>query len=142
MDILTTLSTSKVARPGWKLPWWSFHLSCKSNFRFFIIFSNPFQALMALQRVQFNRETLQPYKSQAYVKFGENLYMDRFLDTANPIKKNRSKAIQSELSSCRDRVRQLVEGKVGGLVWVQVQEADLPLRIFLSHLPSNIRRAS
>lgn len=64
-----------------------------------------------LQRVQFNRETLQPYKSQAYVKFGENLYMDRFLDTADPIKKNKSKAIHSELSSCRDRVRQLVEGK-------------------------------
>ncbi|KAG2365462.1 hypothetical protein BDR07DRAFT_1449769 [Suillus spraguei] len=37
-----------------------------------------------LQRVQFNRETLQPYKSQAYVKFGETIYMDRFLDTANP----------------------------------------------------------
>jgi len=64
-----------------------------------------------LQRVQFNRETLQPYKSQAYVKFWENLYMDRFLDTADPIKKSKSKVIQSELSSCRDRVRQLVEGK-------------------------------
>ncbi|KDR85578.1 hypothetical protein GALMADRAFT_53377 [Galerina marginata CBS 339.88] len=64
-----------------------------------------------LQRVQFNRETLQPYKSQAYVKFGENLYMDRFMDTADPSKKVKSKAIQSELNSCRDRVRLLVEGK-------------------------------
>ncbi|KAF8913232.1 hypothetical protein CPB84DRAFT_1888891 [Gymnopilus junonius] len=64
-----------------------------------------------LQRVQFNRETLQPYKSQAYVKFGENLYMDRFLDTADPVKKARSKTIQTELNSCRDRVRLLVEGK-------------------------------
>jgi len=61
--------------------------------------------------------------------------MDRFLDTANPIKKNKSKAIHSELSSCRDRVRQLVEGKVGGPIWVQVQEADLPFRILLSRLP-------
>ena len=76
------------------------------------------------------------------MKFGENLYMDRFLDTANPVKKNKSKAIHSELSSCRDRVRQLVEGKVRGLVWVQVQEADLPFRILLSHLPSSMRGAS
>ncbi|KAF9566903.1 cysteine proteinase [Agrocybe pediades] len=64
-----------------------------------------------LQRVQFNRETLQPYKSQAYVKFGENIYMDRFLDTANPEKRAKSKAIQTELSSCRERVRLLVNGK-------------------------------
>ncbi|KAF9486321.1 cysteine proteinase [Pholiota conissans] len=64
-----------------------------------------------LQRVQFNRETLQPYKSQAYVKFGENLYMDRFLDTADAIKKAKSKAIHSELTACRDRLRLLVEGK-------------------------------
>ncbi|KAF8973501.1 hypothetical protein BDZ97DRAFT_1648272 [Flammula alnicola] len=64
-----------------------------------------------LQRVQFNRETLQPYKSQAYVRFGENLYMDRFLDTADPSKKAKSKAIQSELNACRDRIRLLIEGK-------------------------------
>lgn len=38
--------------------------------------------------------------------------MDRFLDAADPIKKAKSKAIQSELTACRDRVRQLVEGKV------------------------------
>ncbi|PPQ64283.1 hypothetical protein CVT26_002166 [Gymnopilus dilepis] len=64
-----------------------------------------------LQRVQFNRETLQPYKSQAYVKFGENLYMDRFLDTVDPVKKAQSKTIQTELNFCRDRVRLLIEGK-------------------------------
>jgi len=64
-----------------------------------------------LQRVQFNRETLQPYKSQAYVKFGENLYMDRFMDNASSVKKAKSKAIQSGLNACRDRVRLLVEGK-------------------------------
>jgi ubiquitin carboxyl-terminal hydrolase 25/28 len=64
-----------------------------------------------LQRVQFNRDTQQPYKSQAYVKFAENLYMDRFMDNAEPAKKSRSKAIQSELSTCRDRVRLLVEDK-------------------------------
>jgi ubiquitin carboxyl-terminal hydrolase 25/28 len=65
-----------------------------------------------MQRVQFNRETLQPYKSQAYVKFGETIYMDRFLDTADPQKKAHSKALQSELNDCRDRITLLTLGKV------------------------------
>ncbi|KAI8980637.1 cysteine proteinase [Trametes punicea] len=64
-----------------------------------------------LQRVQFNRETQQAYKSQAYVKFGETIYMDRFLDSANPEKKARSKEIQVELSAARDRVHKLAQGK-------------------------------
>jgi ubiquitin carboxyl-terminal hydrolase 25 len=65
-----------------------------------------------LQRVQFNRETLQPFKNQAYVKFGETIYMDRFMDTADSRRKSRSKAIQRELAECRERVRLLSEGKV------------------------------
>ncbi|TFY55421.1 hypothetical protein EVG20_g9326 [Dentipellis fragilis] len=64
-----------------------------------------------LQRAQFDRETMQPYKSQAYVKFGETIYMDRFLDSANPEKKERSKAIHTELSACRDRIHLLTIGK-------------------------------
>ncbi|KII93273.1 hypothetical protein PLICRDRAFT_35462 [Plicaturopsis crispa FD-325 SS-3] len=60
-----------------------------------------------LQRVQFNRETLQPYKSQAHVKFGETIYMDRFLESADPQKRARAKIIQAELSSCRERIRLL-----------------------------------
>ncbi|KAG6831963.1 hypothetical protein H0H87_003298 [Tephrocybe sp. NHM501043] len=64
-----------------------------------------------LQRVQFNRETLQPYKSQAYVKFGETIYMDRFMDNADPERKARSKAIQTRLNTVRERSRLLVEGK-------------------------------
>lgn len=64
------------------------------------------------QRVQFNRETLQPYKSQAYVKFGEKIYMDRFIDAADPSKKSRSKAIQADLNSCRERINILTHGKV------------------------------
>ncbi|KAF5368322.1 hypothetical protein D9758_002467 [Tetrapyrgos nigripes] len=62
-----------------------------------------------LQRVQFNRELLQSWKSNAYVKFEETLYMDRFMDTANPDKRKRSKAIQEELNSCRERVALLVK---------------------------------
>jgi ubiquitin carboxyl-terminal hydrolase 25/28 len=65
--------------------------------------------------VQFNRDTLQPYKSQAYVKFGETIYMDRFMDNADPQKKQQSKSIQSELNACRERARLLMEGKVGDL---------------------------
>lgn len=64
------------------------------------------------KRVQFNRETLQPYKSQAYVKFGETIYMDRFLDNVNPQKKALSKQIQAELDTCRERIRTLLQGKV------------------------------
>ncbi|KAH9854519.1 cysteine proteinase [Lenzites betulinus] len=64
-----------------------------------------------LQRVQFNRETQQAYKSQAYVKFGETIYMDRFLDSASPEKKARSKEIQAELTAARDRVQRLTQGK-------------------------------
>ncbi|TDL19407.1 cysteine proteinase [Rickenella mellea] len=64
-----------------------------------------------LQRVQFNRETLQPYKSHAYVKFGETISMDRFLSDANPEKKARSEAIQAELNACRDRIQMLTQGK-------------------------------
>lgn len=64
-----------------------------------------------LQRVQFNRETLQPYKSQAYVKFGETIYMDRFLDSADPLKQAKSKSLQSALTSRRERLRLLTEDK-------------------------------
>ncbi|KAH0591372.1 putative ubiquitin carboxyl-terminal hydrolase 2 [Termitomyces sp. J132] len=64
-----------------------------------------------LQRVQFNRETLQPYKSQAYVKFGETIYLDRFMDNADLEKKTRSKVIQARLNMARERARLLVEGK-------------------------------
>lgn len=65
-----------------------------------------------LQRVQFNRETLQPYKSQAYVKFGETIYLDRFLDSADPQKKAKSKRIQSVLTARRERLRLMTKHKV------------------------------
>ncbi|GJJ13561.1 hypothetical protein Clacol_007816 [Clathrus columnatus] len=64
-----------------------------------------------LQRVQFNRETLQPYKSHAYVRFGETLYVDRYLDNADPGKRSQSKAIQTELQVCRDRIHSLTRDK-------------------------------
>lgn len=55
---------------------------------------------------------MQPYKSQAYLKFGETIYMDRFLDGADPEKKARAKEIQIDLTTCRDRIQALTQGKV------------------------------
>ncbi|KAG6829774.1 hypothetical protein H0H92_003564 [Tricholoma furcatifolium] len=86
-----------------------------------------------LQRVQFNRETLQPYKSQAYVKFGETIYMDRFLDSADPEKKARSKAIQARLNTVRERTRLLVEGKDTPFLSALEHTADL-----VSRLPADV----
>ncbi|KZT63625.1 cysteine proteinase [Daedalea quercina L-15889] len=64
-----------------------------------------------LQRVQFDRETQQAYKSQAYVKFGEMLYVDRFLDSADASKKADAKAIQAALNASRDRIQRLTHDK-------------------------------
>ncbi|KAI0299946.1 hypothetical protein BC826DRAFT_906094 [Russula brevipes] len=64
-----------------------------------------------LQRVQWDRETGQSWKSQAFVKFGETISMDRFLDSANPDKRVRSKAILMDLSRYRDRIHLLTTGQ-------------------------------
>ncbi|CAE6429960.1 unnamed protein product [Rhizoctonia solani] len=60
-----------------------------------------------LQRVQFNRETMQAFKSNAYVKFGETILMDRFLANSDPEKKSQSKKLELELAACRERLRAL-----------------------------------
>ena len=67
---------------------------------------------VAPQRVQFDREQLQAFKSQAYVKFGETISVDRFLENSDPEKKRRSNEIQAKLNRCRERIRQLTEVKV------------------------------
>ncbi|KAJ8084920.1 ubiquitin-specific protease ubp2 [Marasmius tenuissimus] len=64
-----------------------------------------------LQRVQFNRELVQSWKCQAYVKFEETIYMDRFMDTADPEKRKQSKALQDDLHACRERIRVLNQGE-------------------------------
>jgi ubiquitin carboxyl-terminal hydrolase 25/28 len=65
-----------------------------------------------LQRVQFDRETMQAYKSQAYVKFGEEIRMDRYLDRADPQKKARAKALQASLAQRRQRIDAISRGRV------------------------------
>lgn len=59
--------------------------------------------------MQFNRETLQPYKSQSYLKFGETLYMDRFLEDSNLEKRIKAKEIQGRLTACRERINLLTQ---------------------------------
>jgi len=66
-----------------------------------------------LQRVQFNRETFQAYKSNAYVKFDETLYLDRFLESADRQKRERSKTLRKQLDECRDEIRTLTQDKAG-----------------------------
>jgi len=63
-----------------------------------------------LQRVQFDRETVQAYKSHTYVKFGETISMDRFLDDAPSNKRTTSKILQRELNGCRERIHALSRG--------------------------------
>ncbi|KAI0776350.1 cysteine proteinase [Trametes elegans] len=90
-----------------------------------------------LQRVQFNRETQQAYKSQAYVKFGETIYMDRFLDTADPAKKARSKEIQAQLASARDRVHKLTHGKYAPFASSLANAADFLSKQTALDLPAD-----
>ncbi|EJU02532.1 cysteine proteinase [Dacryopinax primogenitus] len=69
-----------------------------------------------LQRVQFNRETFQAYKSNAYVKFGESLYLDRFLESADPQKREHSKTIRKQLDECRNEIRALTQDSSGSFL--------------------------
>lgn len=68
--------------------------------------------------MQFDRETQQAYKSQAYVKFGEMLYVDRFLDSADAIKKAESKTVQAALTTSREWIQRLTQDKVRRLLSV------------------------
>lgn len=52
------------------------------------------------------------YKSNAYVKFGESIFMDRFLANADADKKLRSESLERELRACRERLQTLTKAKV------------------------------
>jgi ubiquitin carboxyl-terminal hydrolase 25/28 len=68
----------------------------------------------SLQRVQFDRETLQARKNNSYVKFDETLRMDRFLDAINAPKKAQSRIIRNNLRRCRARIAALSQSPVSG----------------------------
>lgn len=96
-----------------------------------------FRLIFVIQRVQFDRETQQAYKSQAYVKFGDTICLDRFLDIADPEKRARSKDIQSKLNTSRDRILRLTHGKVSYRFKVHTvpSQYSLPLLRSTLHLP-------
>ena len=48
--------------------------------------------------------------------------MDRFLDSADPEKKERSKAIHAALSACRDRIHLLTTGTVSASHFAVISE--------------------
>jgi len=56
---------------------------------------------------------MQAYKSNAYMKFEESLFMDRFLASASPEKIQKGKAIQAQLNVHRERIQALSADKVG-----------------------------
>ncbi|KAH8835135.1 hypothetical protein DL96DRAFT_1572945 [Flagelloscypha sp. PMI_526] len=63
-----------------------------------------------LQRVQFDRDTLQAYKSQAYVRLDETIYLDRFLDESPLDRRAKGKELQLLLAEKRERLRTLLNG--------------------------------
>lgn len=78
---------------------------------------SPFCGLLSpnsLQRVQFDRETLQARKNNSYVKFDETLRMDRFLDAIDAAKKAQSRIIRNNLRRCRARIAALSQSPVSG----------------------------
>jgi hypothetical protein len=84
-----------------------------------------------MQRVQFDRETMQAYKNNAYVKFDETIRLDRFLDQADAKKRLEAKLVQSELVSCRARIEVLSKGKVS---WTRITIFGIADEIYISSL--------
>ncbi|KAG9101955.1 ubiquitin-specific protease ubp2 [Ceratobasidium sp. 370] len=83
-----------------------------------------------LQRVQFNRDTMQAFKSNAYVKFEETLLMDRFLANTNPKKMAESKQLESELRGTRERLRTLTNPGDGASLTTSLAGAKAFLATF------------
>lgn len=52
------------------------------------------------------------YKSNTYLKFEETLYMDRFLPSADPTKRERTKKLMKELMKAREKLSVLQDSKV------------------------------
>lgn len=71
-----------------------------------------------IQRVYYDRERLMPFKSIAPLPFHENIYMDRYSDTNNPLlierKKETEKLVQ-ELKQLKSRQRDLLSKNELGL---------------------------
>lgn len=88
-----------------------------------------------LQRVQFDRERLQAFKSQAYIQFRETISMDRFLENSDQEKKQQSNEIQAKLNGCRERIRQLTEAKHRPFDLALTETCDFLSRNTINALP-------
>lgn len=108
---------------GWRFRYWIYLRFCKFSYRCVLICRCGYMLSdFHFQRVQFNRETMQAFKSNAYVKFEETLLMDRFLANSDPVKKAHSKSMELELASCRERLRAL--GQVDVSQGVVISQMD------------------
>jgi ubiquitin carboxyl-terminal hydrolase 25 len=61
--------------------------------------------------VKFDRKSGQAFKSQAYIKFEETITMDRFMENVDPVKKENSQNLQSDIRRCREHVQMLEVGE-------------------------------
>ncbi|TRM59714.1 hypothetical protein BD626DRAFT_572392 [Schizophyllum amplum] len=88
----------------------------------------PLLLQMHIQRAQFDLKTRRPFKNQAYIVFGETLYMDRYVVGGDPLKKRKSKVIQDELQTCRSRLSVLRQNE-RRTEQVQAETAGLQVRM-------------
>lgn len=61
------------------------NLEGKDTIRYLSISELPPVLQLQVQRVQFDRKSGKAYKSTAYLKFPETIYMDRYLDSNDPV---------------------------------------------------------
>ena len=61
------------------------NLEGKDTMRYLSISELPPILQLQVQRVQFDRKSGKAYKSTAHLKFPETIYMDRYLDSADPL---------------------------------------------------------
>ncbi|KAI1783766.1 hypothetical protein LXA43DRAFT_1129627 [Ganoderma leucocontextum] len=75
---------------------------------------------------------MSPETAYQTLDFGETVYMDRFLDSADLGKKARSKAIHTELTAARERVQHLTQEKACATLEVSRATTYSP---FVQHAP-------
>lgn len=71
-----------------------------------------------IQRVYYDRERFMPFKSIEPLPFSETIYMDRYMDTDDPVmlaKREDTKKLKEELRALKDRQHQLLSKNDTGL---------------------------
>ncbi|SCU85188.1 LAFA_0D14356g1_1 [Lachancea sp. 'fantastica'] len=73
---------------------------------------------LQIQRVYYDREKFMPFKSIEPLPFKKTIYMDRYMDTQNPLlikKKEEALVLKEELKSLKERQRELLGKNGSGL---------------------------